>query len=71
MGMGGKSLGKWIGIGWKVGEEFTKSYTDFFKDCRKVGVLMTIERQGVRRTSNNYHLEIKEHVAYNRSENKY
>jgi hypothetical protein len=36
-------LDKWVKTGWKVGVGFTKSSTDFFKDCRKVGVLTESE----------------------------
>jgi hypothetical protein len=27
-------------MGWKVGAEFTKSHSNFFKDSREVGILM-------------------------------
>jgi hypothetical protein len=38
--MGRKLLDKWVRMGWKVREKFTKSCLDLFKDCREVGVLM-------------------------------
>jgi hypothetical protein len=50
MDMGRKLLDKWVGMGWKVGVEFTKSGAYFFKGCRKVRVLVEGENGDIPRS---------------------